>query len=115
MEYRGVYTKNGDTLFYYKHQRGTNNIGEFLGIVHGLSYLKKHNLSIPLYTDSKTAIAWVKQKKCKTKIKWTAKNRKLYDDVLKAEEWLRNNTWTTTIKKWDTDHWGEIPADFGRK
>lgn len=115
MEYRGVYTKNGDTLFYYKHQRGTNNIGEFLGIVHGLSYLKKHNLSHPLYTDSKIAISWVKQKKCKTKLKPNESNKDLFDYIHRAEQWLENNSYSTEILKWDTESWGEIPADFGRK
>lgn len=115
MEYRGVYTKNGDTLFYYKHQRGTNNIGEFLGIVHGLSYLKKHNLSHPLYTDSKTAISWVKQKKCKTKLTPDESNKDLFDYIHRAEQWLENNSYSTEILKWDTESWGEIPADFGRK
>lgn len=115
MEYRGVYTKTGDTLFYYKHNHGTNNIGEFLGIVHGLSYLKKHNISIPLYTDSKTAIAWVKQKKCKTKLKENESNKDLFDYIHRAEQWLETNSYTTEILKWDTDSWGEIPADFGRK
>lgn len=115
MEYRGVYTKNGDTLFYYKHQRGTNNIGEFLGIVHGLSYLKKHNLSHPLYTDSKIAINWVKQKKCKTKLTPDESNKDLFDYIHRAEQWLENNSYSTEILKWDTESWGEIPADFGRK
>lgn len=115
MEYRGVYTKNGDTLFYYKHKRGTNNIGEFLGIVHGLSYLKKHNLPHPLYTDSKTAIAWVKQKKCKTKLTPDESNKDLFDYIHRAEQWLESNSYSTEILKWDTESWGEIPADFGRK
>jgi ribonuclease HI len=97
MEYRGVYTKTGDTLFYYKHKRGTNNIGEFLGIVHGLSYLKKHNLPHPLYTDSKTAIAWVKQKKCKTKLPPDESNEDLFDYIHRAEQWLENNSYSTEI------------------
>ena len=115
MEYRGVYTKNGDTLFYYKHNHGTNNIGEFLGLVHGLSYLKRHNLPHPLYTDSKTAIAWVKQKKCKTKLEENELNKDLFDYIHRAEQWLETNSYTTEILKWDTESWGEIPADFGRK
>lgn len=42
---------------------GTNNLGEFLAIVHGLAYLKKQNKNIPIYSDSRTAISWVKNKK----------------------------------------------------
>lgn len=115
MEYRGVYVKTGKTLFHYKHPKGTNNIGEFLGIVHGLSYLKRHGYPQPLYTDSVNAIKWVEQKKCKTKMQPDETNKDLFDYIARAERWLRENTYTTEIIKWDTDSWGEIPADFGRK
>ena len=115
MEYRGVYVKTGKTLFHYKHPKGTNNIGEFLGIVHGLSYLKRHGYTQPLYTDSVNAIKWVEQKKCKTKMQPDETNKDLFDYIARAEAWLRENTYTTEIIKWDTDSWGEIPADFGRK
>ncbi|MCQ2327484.1 MAG: ribonuclease H family protein [Bacteroidales bacterium] len=115
MEYQGVYVKTGKRLFYYKAPLGTNNIGEFLGIVHGLSYMKRHSYPQPLYTDSVNAIKWVKEKKCKTKLPLNDETKELYDYIHRAEEWLRNNTYTTKILKWDTDNWGEIPADFGRK
>ncbi len=115
MEYRGVYVATGKTIFYYKHPYGTNNIGEFLGIVHGLSYLKRRGLSQPLYTDSVNAIKWVEQKKCKTKMERNEKNKDLFDYIARAEKWLQENTYTTEIIKWDTQSWGEIPADFGRK
>ena len=116
MEFRGVIADTGTQLFHRgPYEAGTNNIGEFLAIVLGLAYLKVNNLPWALYSDSKTAISWVRQKQCKTKIEWNAKNRKLLEDVRIAEKWLHENTWTTPIYKWDTEHWGEIPADFGRK
>ncbi len=116
MEYRGVIVDTGTQVFHRgPYDAGTNNIGEFLAIVLGLAYLKVNNLPWALYSDSKTAISWVRQKQCKTKIEWNAKNRKLLEDVRIAEKWLHENTWTTPIYKWDTEHWGEIPADFGRK
>ena len=116
MEYRGVIADTGTQVFHRgPYEAGTNNIGEFLAIVLGLAYLKVNNLPWALYSDSKTAISWVRQKQCKTKIEWNAKNRKLLEDVRIAEKWLHENTWTTPIYKWDTEHWGEIPADFGRK
>ncbi|MDR0971365.1 MAG: ribonuclease H family protein [Bacteroidales bacterium] len=115
MEYRGVSTKTKKQLFFYKHPCGTNNIGEFLALVHGLSYLKKHNLDIPLYTDSVNAIKWVKQKKCKTKLIKNKNNEDLFEYIAKAEKWLEENEYKTQILKWETNNWGEIPADFGRK
>ena len=115
MEYQGVYVANRERIFHYKASKGTNNIGEFLAIVHGLSYLKKHKLDIILYSDSVNAINWVKQKQCRSKLAYNDETAALWDYVHRAEAWLEQNTYTTEIRKWDTDNWGEIPADFGRK
>ena len=116
MEFRGVIADTGTQVFHRgPYVDGTNNIGEFLAIVLGLAYLKQQHLPWALYSDSKTAISWVQQKQCKTKIDWNAKNQDLLIAVRAAEKWLHENTWTTPIYKWDTEHWGEIPADFGRK
>lgn len=116
MEFRGVIADTGTEVFHRgPFVEGTNNIGEFLALVLGLAYIKKYNLNWVIYTDSVTALAWVRQKRCKTKIEWSAKNQDLFFMVRKAEMWLHDNTWTTPIYKWDTKAWGEIPADFGRK
>jgi ribonuclease HI len=116
MEYRGVYTKNGRQLFHEgPFEEGTNNIGEFLALVHGLALLKQKNSPLPIYTDSKTALAWVRNKKTKTELKQTDKNKNLFRLIERAEKWLRENDFSTTIIKWETTVWGEIPADFGRK
>jgi len=115
MEYQGVYIPTRTRVFHHKHPKGTNNIGEFLALVHGLSYLKKHGLNQLIYTDSVNAMSWVRQRQCKSKLPVDAATADLWDYVHRAENWLKQNTFTTEIRKWDTDHWGEIPADFGRK
>lgn len=116
MEYRGVDTKTKKQLFIQgPFQQGTNNIGEFLAIVHGLAFLKKHQSNRIIYTDSKTAISWVKKKSCNTKLEPSLKNKALFELINRAVSWLKNNDYTTTIVKWETKAWGEIPADFGRK
>lgn len=116
MEYRGVYTKSREEIFHIgPFEKATNNIGEFLALVHGLALLKKQNSGMPIYSDSVNAILWVKNKKCKTKLEATEKNGKIFDLIQRAENWLKENTYTTTILKWETAKWGEIPADFGRK
>jgi len=116
MEYRGVDTKTKKQLFIQgPFEEGTNNIGEFLALVHGLALLKKNKSSRILYTDSKTAISWVKKKNCNTKLERNAKNKPVFDLVERAVEWLKSNTYNTIIVKWETKAWGEIPADFGRK
>lgn len=116
LEFRGVVADTGTEVFRRgPFQQGTNNIGEFLALVLGLAYLKKYNLPWILYTDSVTALAWVREKRCKSKLTWNQQNQELFFMVRKAEDWLRQNTWTTEIRKWETEYWGEIPADFGRK
>ncbi len=116
MEYRGVYSKTGEEIFHQgPFKEGTNNIGEFLALVHGLAFLKQKNSPLPIYTDSKTALAWVKLKKAKTKLEKNTSNDVLFDLIARAEVWLQNNQYNTPILKWETSVWGEIPADFGRK
>lgn len=116
LEFRGVFTATTTPLFErgpYPH--GTVNIGEFLAIVLGLAYLKKNKLDYPIYTDSKTAIAWVRNKRVNTKLQRNAKNEALFQAVENAVLWLKANTYSTPILKWNTEEWGEIPADYGRK
>ena len=116
MEYRGVYTETGQQIFHVGPMaQGTNNIGEFLALVHGLAYFKKTECQMPIYSDSRNAILWVQQKKCKTKLERTTINAPIFDLIERAEKWLRENTYSTRILKWETSEWGEIPADFGRK
>ncbi len=116
MEYRGVDTRSGKVLFRQgPFPEGTNNIGEFLAIVHGLAYLEKHGSDRVIYTDSRTAITWVRKKKCNTRLEETPKNRELFELIRRAENWLKTHTFRTPVVKWETKAWGEIPADFGRK
>ncbi len=115
MEYQGVDTKSEEQIFHMKFPLGTNNIGEFLGIVHALAMLKKQQKDTPIYSDSKIAMGWVVRKKCKTTLVINAKTKNLHTLIYRGEKWLRENTYTNKIMKWDTKSWGEIPADFGRK
>ena len=117
LEYRGVYTKTNQEIFRMgPFPEGTVNIGEFLALVHGLALLKQKNLKdMPVYSDSTTAISWVKKKKANTKLQENEKNKALFDLLRRGEKWLQENEITNPILKWQTEYWGEIPADFGRK
>jgi len=115
LEYRGVETESHHELFLQKFPIGTNNIGEFLALVHGLAYLKKQNSKIPIYSDSRHAMKWVHNKKCNTKLVRNAKTKSIYEVIARAEKWLHDNQFENPLLKWETKKWGEIPADFGRK
>ncbi len=117
LEYRGVVTETGKEIFSRgPYPEGTVNIGEFLAIVLGLAILKQKNKSWPLYSDSMTAIKWVKDKKVNTKLQPNEKNKVLFEAIEKALHWLKTNDYShIPILKWRTDAWGEIPADYGRK
>ena len=115
MEYRGVWVAEKKLAFQQGvFTQGSNNIGEFLAIVHGLALLQKNNLPhYPVYTDSATALAWLKKKKHNSKIQVI--NPQLLTLLQRAEHWLRTHTYQNPVFKWHTEIWGEIPADFGRK
>ncbi len=116
MEYQGVVTNTKEVIFRKgPFQDATNNIGEFLAIVHGLALLKQRNSDLPIYSDSMTAIKWVKDAFANTKLLETDNNSEIFELIERAEFWLKNNTYTNNILKWETEAWGEIPADFGRK
>ena len=115
MEYRGVYLRTGQVIFHFGPVYGTNNIGEFLAIVHALALMKQKGVNMPVYSDSRNAILWVRQKKCKTRLERTPRTEEVYLLIERAEKWLKENPYTIPVLKWETRQWGEVPADFGRK
>ena len=116
MEYRGVYLATGEEIFHFGPIMGTNNIGEFLAIVHALALLDKQGDTLrTVYSDSYNAILWVNKKKCKTTLERTAETEYLYQVVERAEKWLKTHSFKNPLLKWETKKWGEVPADFGRK
>lgn len=115
MEYRGVYLRTGETVFHFGPVYGTNNIGEFLAIVHALALMEQKQVKMPVFSDSRNAISWVRQKRCKTKLERNPRTEELYRLIERAENWLQTHRTDTPICKWETERWGEVPADFGRK
>lgn len=117
VEYQGVWTHDKSRIFHAgPFEEGTNNLGEFLALVHALALMDKHKrYDIPIYTDSMTAMAWIRNKKIKTTLQRTSKNEEIFQLVDRALKWLETHEIKNPILKWDTRRWGEIPADFGRK
>lgn len=115
-EYQGVYTRTKEVIFKMgPFEDGTNNIVEFLGIVHALAHCKKNSIKLPIYTDSRNAIGWVRDKEARTNHGRSEKNKNLFELVDRALKWLKENEYENEILKWETRAWGENPADFGRK
>jgi very-short-patch-repair endonuclease/ribonuclease HI len=116
MEYQAIDLQTGAQVFHFGPVHGTNNIGEFLAIVHALALMEKQGITgKTIYSDSYNAILWVRKKQCKTKLEHTPQTEPLYQIIRRAEQWLRTHAVTVPIIKWETQKWGEIPADFGRK
>lgn len=117
VEYQGVDVFTGERLFHVGPlQGGSNNLGEFLAIVHALALLEKQGQSgVTIYSDSRTAMAWVRNRRVKTSILPTEENAPIRALVARAETWLQTHQSTNRVLKWNTEEWGEIPADFGRK
>ena len=117
MEYRCVRVIDGVEIFHVGPiPAGTNNIGEYLAIIHAASLLARRGLgSVPIYSDSRTALSWVRRGHSNTSITPAPENAEVRTLLARADAWLANNRIQNPLLKWDTDNWGEIPADFGRK
>lgn len=118
MEYRGVYTSTGEEIFRSPlYPMGTNNLGEFLALVHVLALMDQGKLpTVTIYTDSRNALLWLRKGEVKSTLKETPNTAHLWNHVRRALAWLSSHDVSTyDIQKWDTVRWGEIPADFGRK
>lgn len=116
MEYRGVELMSGKELFRVgPFKKGTNNIGEFLAIVHALALMAQRGEKHPVYSDSVSGMAWVRNRKVKTQLKRDASTEPVFKMMERALIWLNTHHYDVPIRKWDTDRWGEVPADFDRK
>lgn len=117
IEYRGVDVVTGAEIFHAgPFQGGTNNIAEYLGLIHALAFLHNTgNTHTVVYSDSRTAQSWVRRRGHASKIAPTPGNAKILQLLARADAWIQSHPHHATILKWDTDHWGEIPADFNRK
>lgn len=97
----------------------TNNQMEFLALMHALILCEDLKVledikydNYPIYTDSITAISWLKNNKLNSNIDYDSIVGK---EIKKMLNWLKNNQYNNKIIKWETKNLGEIPADFGRK
>ncbi len=115
MEYRGVWTDSGDIYFHEIFSVGTNNVGEFLAVVHALAKMKSEGIEKDVYTDSNTAIAWVRNKRVNSGMDYGSNTKELWNIISRAENWLKDNEYKNQILKWKTKEWGEVFADFDRK
>lgn len=116
MEYQGVETETKRVIFKQgPFKDASNNMGEFLALVHALAHMKKNNDTRSIYSDSKIAISWIRDKTSRSNIQETENNKEVFELMERAEKWLISNEFTNKILKWETKAWGEIPADFGRK
>lgn len=116
MEYQCVQTATRTEVFKKGPFRvGTNNIGEFLAIVDALVYCDEHQLAVPIYSDSKIGISWVRAGTCRTTLPLeTVPDLGIL--IRDAESWLKSHHYPRkNLRWWPTRSWGEIPADFGRK
>lgn len=110
-QYRGIDLRTGEQIFYKDLGSQTVNIGEFLGVVEAIKYIIENDYKpAVVYTDSFTALTWIKRKKTHSI------NRNIA--LKKAELFLQTMAYKVDrikIIHWDNKKWGETPADFGHK
>lgn len=114
--YQAVDLATGEQLFKVDIGHSTNNIAEFIGLVHAISFARKNGYT-EIYSDSQTAIAWVRNKKAKTTLVLNEKTKKSIEYVERSEKYLQTLEpgFFRLVNKWETKLWGENEADFGFK
>lgn len=117
MEYRGVEVCTGRELFHVgPFPDGTNNVAEYLALVHALALLdQRGDHTTPVYSDSRTALSWLRHRRSKTTLEPTPANAPIFNLLERANRWVNTHPLLNPVLKWQTELWGEIPADFGRK
>jgi ribonuclease HI len=114
--YRGVATHTGLVVFESPPiPYGTNNLGEFVAIVHGLAYIEKNGLDMPVYTDSVNARNWVRRREVRSTLERDTRAITMWTLVDRALQWLYTHRDHATVLQWDTKAWGQIKADYDRK
>ena len=116
VEYQGVRVGTGERLFHLGPlPGGSNNIGEYLGLVHALALLAQQgDATTTVYSDSRTALSWLRNRRSKVSFALDPECR-LAELLRRADAWVQTHTVRNPVVKWNTEEWGEIPADFGRK
>lgn len=117
MEYQCVEVGTGRRIFHLGPlDGGTNNIAEYLALVHALALLDRQgDHARTVYSDSRTALAWLRNRRSKTTLERTEQNARVFELLERADRWVATHQLLNPVVKWETDVWGEIPADFGRK
>ena len=118
MEYRCVSVATGEEIFHVGPLAGgTNNLGEYLALIHAIALLRQRgDTTTPIYTDSRTALSWLRRRHSNTTISATPDNARVRELLARADAYIATHQPVANpILKWDTERWGEIPADFGRK
>ena len=97
----------------YELAKDLSNRLEKLNIDTTLISLEDYKL--PIYTDSKTAMKWIRDKKVKSSLVKEPSTKEVWDLVNRALVWLEGNAFSNQLLHWNTAEWGEIPADYDRK
>ncbi len=120
MEYRAVRVADGAEIFHIGAKTplvGTNNIAEYLAMIHMAALLaQRGDATTPIYTDSKNTLNWLRKGRSNTSLAADERTGPTIELLRRADAWLaKNGPIKNPIYKWNTEEWGEIPADFGRK
>ncbi len=70
-----------------RNTNASDNVMSFLGVITALKLTRKLKEAVTLYCPNSTALAWVKKKKCNSKVV----DNKLLNAIIAANEYLRCN------------------------
>lgn len=103
----------------------SNDLTEFLGLVNSIYYCF-HNNHEHLFSNSETAISWIRKKKYRSNLIRTKETEITWDKINKALKWLKTLEYTDKsgsfrdpstkkivyVHKWLESEWGKSPLFY---
>lgn len=113
MAYKGFNESTNKWIFKVKYKGYcTQNVADFMAIVHALHYCKINNIDLPIYNDNLVAIKWVKDKKVNSLLIKTKENHELFQSFENALVILKQNDFLNPILFWKKKELGNIKNPF---
>lgn len=99
------------------YHHGNINQGEFNAIVDAVYLLQAiGERTVPVYSDSMTAIAWFNNRKVSSKHPHNELTEEISSATKRSLAWIKeNHQRLNPVLFWNNRVWGENPADYGRK
>lgn len=89
VSYLGTNLKTGEKIFKHIEPEGSQDLIEYMGIIHAMMYIKKNSFEPHvIFSKMPEIIDWIKQKRYKSTAIRNDKNSFFFEKLDRADRWL---------------------------